>query len=281
MPLTPRREGHQRTTLEKCRAGFFLFAVHAMPVVAILRGTVLPDWITALVVHLTLAFLIASGLHRYFAHHAYRTGRVFQFLLAAGTCLSFTDPIGFAGKHRIHHRYSDTEDDVHNPEDGWWSCWVWSLADDGLSDGDVIAAAPDLARVPELMLLHRYFWVPGVSFAAILFAIGGFSLVAIGYVFALMCVLHLTSAVNYVCHRWGSRRYATDDASRNNIVVALLTHGEGWHNNHHHYPTSARAGFAWWEIDANYVAIRILAALGIVWEVREVPAHVRQRGGIS
>src|SRR4051794_13941654 len=126
MTLTPRRAGGKRTTLERYRSGAFLLAIHTIPIVAIVTGTVRADWITALAVHFALAFFIASGLHRYFAHHAYSTSRAFQFVLAVGSSLTFTDPIGFSGKHRIHHRYSDTEDDVHSPDEGWWSCWVWS-----------------------------------------------------------------------------------------------------------------------------------------------------------
>lgn len=277
MTLTPRRLGNRRTPVEVWRTAAFLVVLHAIPLVAILTGTTRADWIMFAVFYPGLGMLIGTGLHRYFAHHAFRTSRPFQFLLGLGTTLTFTDPIGFAGKHRIHHRYSDTEDDVHSPDDGWFSCWFWSLADDGLSDDDVIKAAPDLARVPELMLLHRWFWVPGITFALLTFAIGGFSMFAIGYVLAVVVVMNVSSAVNYVCHRWGSRRFATEDRSRNNAIVAALSWGEGWHNNHHFYPASARSGFAWWEIDFNWYLIRTLAALGIVWDVREYPESIRER----
>jgi len=276
MTLTPRREGHQRTRVEKVRTAVFLVVLHAMPFVAIATGTAPADWWLFAALYPGLGMLVGTGLHRYFAHHAFRTSRPFQFLLATGTCLTFSDPVGFAGKHRIHHRYSDTDDDVHSPSQGWFSCWFWSLADDGLSDDDVIRAAPDLAKCPELMLLHRWFWVPGVAFAAALFAIGGFSLVAIGYVLAIVVVMNVASAVNYVCHRWGTRRFETADRSRNNLLVAILSWGEGWHNNHHYYPASARSAYAWWEVDCNYYLIRGLAALGLVWDVRGYPEQVRQ-----
>ena len=277
MTLTPRRQGRHRSQGEKVRATVFIAVLHAMPVVAIVAGTTLRDWVTAAVMYAVLGMLVGTGLHRYFAHHSFRTSRPFQFLLGGATCLNFTDPIGFAGKHRIHHRYSDTEDDVHSPNQGWWSCWYWSLADDGLSDDDVVQATPDLARVPELMLLHRWFWVPGFLFAAAMFAAGGFSFLAIGYVLPVVTVLNASSAVNYVCHRWGTRRFETGDLSRNNLWIALVSWGEGWHNNHHFYPGSARSGFAWWEIDCNYYLIRLLAALGIVWDVRGYPEHAHRR----
>lgn len=267
-----------RTPFEKTVAAFFLLAVHTAPLVAIATGTTRADWITFAAVHVMLALLVGTGLHRYFAHHAFRTSRPFQLLLGAATCLTFTDPIGFAGKHRIHHRYSDTDDDVHTPHDGWWSCWLWSYASDGLTDRQVREAVPDLMRYPELALLHRVFWLPGLVFGAALFAWGGFARLAIGYALAVAVLLHFTSAVNYVCHRWGTRRFETGDDSRNNWLVALITWGEGWHNNHHYYPASARAGFYWWELDANYWLIRLLAAIGLVWDVREVPERVLREG---
>lgn len=277
MSLTPRRQGHRRTFGEKARAGAFLAVLHIVPLVAIVTGTTAADWWMFAVMYPGLGMFVATGLHRYFAHHAFRTSRVFQFLLGSASCLLFTDPIGFAGKHRIHHRYSDTEDDVHSPDQGWWTCWVWSLADDGLSDDDVIRATPDLARYPELMFIHRWFWVPGFAFAGFLVAAYGFSRMAIGYAFAILVVMHVSSAVNYVCHRWGTRRFETGDLSRNNLLVAILSWGEGWHNNHHFYPSSARAGLTWWEIDCNYYFIRLLEKLGIVWDVRTYPEHVHEQ----
>jgi stearoyl-CoA desaturase (delta-9 desaturase) len=277
MPVTPRHAGHRRTWLEQGRVAMFLVLIHAAPVVAILRGTTTADWLTFGFVYLAFALFLPTGLHRYFSHHAFRTSRAFQAVLALGTSLSFSDPIGFAGKHRIHHRYADTDDDVHTPVHGWWNCWIWSMADDGLSEDDVMRATRDLARFPELRLLHRCLLLPGVCFGAALFFIGGFPRLAIGYCLTLALVLHFSSAVNYVCHRWGTRRFATADRSRNNALVALLTWGEGWHNNHHFYPGAARAGFSSREIDLSYLFIRLLAALGLVWKVRAVPAHVFER----
>jgi len=259
----------------------FLLLAHALPIVAIVTGTTLTDWVTFGVVHVSLALLLGTGLHRYFAHHAFRTSRGFQAVLGTATCLTLTDPIGFAGKHRIHHRTSDTADDVHSPVHGWWQCWFWHLANDGITDEDVMRSAKDLARYPELVLLHRWFWVPAAFLGAAFYAWGGFSRLAIGYLLALALLLNLTSAVNYVCHRWGTRRYPTNDNSRNNLVVAVLTYGEGWHNNHHYYPGAARAGFFWWELDINYLLIRTLAVLRLVWNVREVPERVKRIGRLG
>ena len=277
MPLTPRPPVSVQPWWQTAKVVTFLVALHLLPLLAIVLGTSAADWWTFVGTHLTIAFFVASGLHRYFAHHAFRTSRAGQLVLAVGSCLAFTDPIGFAGKHRIHHRFSDTPGDPHSPNDGWFSCWVWSLADDHLTDEQVVDACPDLMRYAELRWLHRWYWVPGASVAGLFFLWGGFPRMAVGFALALILALHLTSAVNYACHRWGSRPFDTAEGSRNNVLVALITWGEGWHNNHHRYPTAARAGFRWWEIDVNYYVIKLLAALGLVWNVHEVPESLRHR----
>lgn len=252
----------------------FLGTIHVVPIIAIARGTTTAAWIIFAIVYLVLSMSVGVGLHRYFAHRSFKTSRAFQFLMAIGATLSFTDPIAFTGKHRLHHRHSDTEQDVHTPLQGFLHCWFGSLIDEGYSDEEVIARARDLLKFPELRLLHRFSYAPGLALAAIMFQLGGFVLLAIGYVAALALLLNLTSSVNYFCHLYGSRPYETRDDSRNNCWVSLLSFGEGWHNNHHFYPTSARAGFEWWQFDPVYWVIRVLEALGVVWQVRGVPARI-------
>lgn len=281
MPLAPRAPVSVKPWWQTARVLAFLAALHILPVAAVIRGTSPADWWTFAATHLIIAFFVASGLHRFFAHQAFRTSRAGQVVLAVGGCFAFTDPIGFAGKHRIHHRYSDSDGDPHSPNDGWFSCWIWSLADDHLTDEQVRAACPDLMRHAELRWLNRWYWLPGISLAAVYFAWGGLARLGIGFALALVVALHLTSAVNYACHRWGSRRFETAEGSRNNAIVALLTWGEGWHNNHHRYPAAARAGFHWWEIDVNYYVIKLLSLVGLVWDVHEVPARLRERGRAS
>jgi stearoyl-CoA desaturase (delta-9 desaturase) len=260
---------------ERWRNWLFIGALHALPVAAIVGGTTRADWLAFAVLYPASCVGIGMGLHRYFAHRSFRTSRAFQLALAVFAGTAFTDPIGFAGKHRLHHRHSDTPADVHSPGMGFWSCWFGSLVDDGCDETAVRAMTPDLARYPELVWLRRYFWVPGVAVGALTWCLGGFSMFAVAFCGSRVLMLNLASALNYFCHRLGTRRYATPDRSTNNVLVALLTFGEGWHNNHHHYPASARAGFFWWEIDPFYYAIRLLAWLGIVWDVREVPDRVR------
>jgi stearoyl-CoA desaturase (delta-9 desaturase) len=249
--------------------------LHAVPAVAVVRGTTAGDWVACLVFYVVAALGTGVGLHRYFAHHAFRTSRALQFVLAVLACTAFAEPIGFAGKHRLHHRHADSDADVHSPGQGFWFCWFGSLVDEGYRVEAVLETARDLTRYPELMWLRRWFFVPGVVLGAATWWLGGFSMFAVGFVLSRVLLLNLVSTVNFFCHLSGCRPYATADASTNNALVAVLTFGEGWHNNHHHYPGAARAGFRPWELDPVYYVIRLLAGLGLVWDVREVPAHIR------
>lgn len=221
-----------------------------------------------------LAVASTLGLHRYFAHKSFKTSREFQGFLALCAALSFGDPIGFTGKHRIHHKYSDQEQDVHSPRHGVWQCWIGNLVDFRHSEAEVMKHAKDLCRYPELVWLHEHKRVPGLLLSLIFFAVGGFSMLAIGYALTVISIIHLAGAVNYFCHCKGSRRYQTNDGSTNNWFIAILSLGEGWHNNHHYYQTSARAGFYWWEIDMLYWIICVLERLGLIWAVRRPPESV-------
>jgi len=269
------RFGAGRGWAERGRALFFLVLIHAAPAAALATGTRRADWIAFVVLYLLFALATGIGLHRYFAHAAFATSRPLQFMIGIVTCAMFVDPISFAGKHRLHHKYSDTPRDVHSPRDGFWFCWYGSLIDEGYSNEQVVSMAKDLCRYPELFWLHRNFMLPGLGLWTLIFAVGGFSMFAIGYCLSLALVTNLTSALNYFCHRWGYRRYATVDESMNNAVIAVLTLGEGWHNNHHYAPSSARAGHVWWEVDLLYWVIRLLARCGLVWNVRTFPSTHR------
>jgi stearoyl-CoA desaturase (delta-9 desaturase) len=270
-PWARRRSAPTRPRWLRYRDWTFIAALHAIPAVAIVPGTTATDWIALVVFYVVAAMGTGIGLHRYFSHHAFRTSRAFQFALGVLACTSFADPIGFAGKHRLHHRHADTDRDVHSPRQGFWRCWFASLVDDGYTERAIVAAARDLARYPELRWLRRWFFVPGVLLGTATWWLGGFSTFAIGFCLSRALLLNLVSMVNYFGHVAGRRRYATRDASTNNLIVALLSFGEGWHNNHHHSPTAARAGFVWWEVDPVYYAIRLLAALGLVWDVSPAP----------
>jgi stearoyl-CoA desaturase (delta-9 desaturase) len=220
-------------------------------------------------------FAITAGYHRYFAHKAYRTGRAFQLVLAAlGASAAQKGPLWWAGIHRRHHRYSDGPGDTHSPRDGIYYAhqgWVF----DPRWNATPLELIPDFARHPELRWLNRWHFVPVVALALLCLAVGGWSGLVWGFSISTTVLWHSTYCVNSVAHLFGTRRYDTPDTSRNNWWVALLTMGEGWHNNHHYYMACARQGFRWWEVDATYYALRALAALGLVWDLREPPAAVR------
>lgn len=273
------RPGRPRSWFEKGRAAFFIALIHVVPAIALVRGTHAIDWMIFAVLYPTFALSGTLVLHRYFAHQSFTTSRLFQGVMGFTACTMFLDPISFVGKHRLHHRYSDTSRDVHSPNDGFWFCWFGSLVDEGYADAEIVAAARDLARYPELRWLHANFLVPGLTAWAIVFAIGGFSSFAVGYCLSLALVQNQASLINYCCHRWGYRRFATKDQSRNNPVVAALTLGEGWHNNHHRFPRSARAGLTPWEIDPLYGLIRAMGALGLVWNIIVPEPDGRSRVG--
>ena len=219
-------------------------------------------------------FGITAGFHRYFAHRAYKTSRVMQFVLAWIGCMSLQKgPLWWAAGHRHHHKHSDEEEDLHSPvKHGlWWSHvgWVVSSKHDGLD----MEKIKDFSKYPELVVLDRFHWVPGLLLAIGCYAMDGMSGLVWAFLVSTVVLYHMTFLVNSACHLYGSRRYKTEDASRNNWWVAILTLGEGWHNNHHHYMSSANQGFFWWEIDISYYILRTMSAFGLVWDLRKPPAE--------
>jgi len=217
---------------------------------------------------------ITIGYHRYFAHKTFKTSRAFQFVLAFLSQTSAQRGIlWWAAHHRDHHRYSDTEKDVHSPMRGLlWSHVGWILSTE-YSEYDS-SRVKDLEKYPELRWLNKWHLVPPVALAVALFAIGGWSYLIWGFFVSTVLLWHGTFLVNSLNHLWGTRRYATTDTSRNNALIAVLTMGEGWHNNHHHYMASANQGFYWWEIDGSFYLIRAFQMLGLVWDVRTAPKKI-------
>jgi fatty-acid desaturase len=265
-------------TVRALRAAF-IAGLHAPALALPWLATTPAHWIAFAVAYVVILFALGGGLHRYFAHRAFRTSRAFQLVLALLAASCFGDPIGFAGRHRLHHRWSDTERDFHGPRRGLWFSWLGHLLEDGYSERALLAATRDLARYPELRWLHRWFFVPGLAAGGLIWLGGGFAMFAAAYCLPwCLLAVHGASAVNYVCHTRGRRRYATGDRSTNHPVLAVVLLGEGWHNNHHHYPGAARAGFFSGEVDGLYWMLRGLAHLGLVWNLREVPEHVRRSG---
>ena len=252
-----------------------LLILHAAFGVGVWRHPRPADWWLMVVMFAAMSFGCTVGLHRYFAHRSFRTSRVFQFVMALLAGAAFGDPVAFSARHRIHHAQSDTEHDVHSPNQGWLHCWFGTLLDYRLDEPQLRKLVPDLIAVPELRWLHRWFFVPGIATAGLTIWLGGITTFAVAYCGACLMIIHAGSAVNYFCHKAGSRPYDTADRSTNHLLVAVLSLGEGWHNNHHYYPAACRAGFKWWEVDVLYYEIRCLSWLGLVWDLHEVPDRVR------
>lgn len=247
---------------------------------------------TALFLYVVRMFFITGFYHRYFSHRTFRTSRAFQFLMGlAGTTAVQQGPIWWAAHHRHHHNHSDEPDDAHSPRRHgfWWAHMAWFLTRSGSRIRERFVR--DWLQYPELRTLDRLHVIPPVLLAAGLFLLGmrleevapglgtnGPQLLAWGFVVSTVLLYHGTYTINSLSHKFGTRRYDTGDDSRNNFLLALVTLGEGWHNNHHHYPAAARQGFLWWEIDLTYYGLRLLAALGLVRRLNPVPARVLAEG---
>jgi len=214
-------------------------------------------------------FAVTAGYHRYFSHRSYKLGRRAQFVMAALAQSSGQKGVlWWAAHHRQHHRHSDEEADVHSPwqRNFWWAHvgWVVSNEYDAFDERQIA----DFARFPELRWLDRYHWVPAVVFAALVLLIGGPAAFVWGFLVSTVLLYHATFCINSLAHVFGSRRFDTPDQSRNNWLLALLTFGEGWHNNHHFSMASCSQGFRWWELDITYGVLKVLSYLGIARDLR-------------
>jgi stearoyl-CoA desaturase (delta-9 desaturase) len=250
------------------------FAVHLAPLAAFFVVVTWQDWVLCAVLYLTRMFCITAGYHRYFSHRSYRMGRVAQFLMAfGGTTALQKGPLWWAGHHRLHHRFSDQDDDVHSPRDGfWWSHVGWILSTKYKSTD--LSTIKDFASFPELRLLERFQWVGPWMLAIACLLIGGWGGLLIGFFLSTVLLWHGTFLVNSMAHLVGRRRYATPDTSRNSMIIAVITGGEGWHNNHHYLPASCRQGFTWWEYDPTWYVLRGLAAIRVVRDLKDPPARL-------
>jgi fatty-acid desaturase len=212
---------------------------------------------------------ISMGYHRLHTHRGFRTYRWFEYVLAVcGTLTLEGGPIFWVATHRLHHQHSDQPEDPHTPRvSGFWAHLGWIIFGEASHNNTARMSryAPDLAKDPFYRWLTTYHWVPLTVLGFALLAIGGWGMVNWGIFLRVVVGLHSTWLINSATHMWGSRRFATDDDSRNTWWVALFTFGEGWHNNHHAHPTSARHGLAWYEFDWTWLSLRLLEALGLVW----------------
>jgi len=240
-------------------------------------------------------FAVSAGYHRYFSHRSFKTNRVFQFILAFAGCLSNQKgPLWWAAHHRYHHSHADREDDIHSPgQHGfWWAhCfWIFSLRYRN-ADQRLVA---NFTKYPELQLLDKFYGLPPLIAAALFFVLGvilqrrrpelgtsGLQMLTWGFFVSTVLVHHAIYSANSIAHSLGSRRFNSADTSRNNLIVALLTFGDGWHNNHHYYQRSARHGFYWWEIDFTHYILKGLSYLGIVWDLHTPPERIYARASLE
>ena len=251
--------------------------------------------LAALGLYLVRMFAITGFYHRYFSHKAFKTNRFWQFVFAVlGNSSVQRGPIWWAAHHRHHHRYTDLENDVHSPlrHGFWWSHigWMTSRANFPTPKKYV----KEWLKYPELCWLNRFDTVVPIILAVVLFTAGeilaayvpdlgtnGFQMLIWGFFISSVVLLHATVTINSFDHMYGSRRYNTPDTSRNNPLLAVLTLGEGWHNNHHHYAVTARQGFFWWEFDMTYYLLVIFAWLGIVHDLRPLPERIKNSNRIE
>src|SRR5882724_1226758 len=260
----------------------FLF-MHLACLLVIWTGVSAVAVVTCLALYVIRMFAITAGFHRLFAHRTYKTSRVFQFVMAfMGTASYQKGPLWWSAHHRRHHLYSDTASDLHSPisHSVWRSQFGWFLRRD--SQVTHVKLIPNLIKFRDLRLLDRFYSVPPILLAVAAFLFGsilqryapasgtsGWQMLVWGFFISTVLLYHGTFSVNSIAHIFGSRRFETGDNSRNNLFVALITLGEGWHNNHHYYPATERQGIYWWEIDVSHYSLKVLSWLGIVWGLRK------------
>ncbi len=264
------------------------WGVHLACLLVIWAGWSWTAVITCAALYFVRMFAITGAYHRYFSHRTYKTSRPVQFILALiGTSAVQKGPLWWAAHHRHHHRYADTEQDIHPPsvKGFWWAHVGWILAPDYMATK--FDAIRDFAKFPELRFLNQYHILTPVGMGVLLFVIGwildvhapalktsGIQMFVWGFCISTTLLYHGTFTINSLSHVLGSRRFETKDTSRNNFALSLVTLGEGWHNNHHRYPASERQGFYWWEIDVTHYILKGMSWCGLVWDLREPPKRI-------
>lgn len=237
-------------------------------------------------------FAVTGFYHRYFSHRTFRTSRFMQFVFAVwGATAVQRGPLWWAYHHRHHHRHSDEASDAHSPHvhGFWWSHigWITSRRNFPTDYNEV----RDLARFPELVFLNRFDTLVPLLFAGGIWGVGWglqtwfpqlgtgpWQMLVWGFFISTTALFHGTACINSLAHVLGRRRYETDDDSRNSLLLAIITLGEGWHNNHHRYQAATRNGFYWWEIDPTYYGLKVLSWLGLIRGLKRVPEQVLEEG---
>jgi stearoyl-CoA desaturase (delta-9 desaturase) len=264
--------------------------IHVLAVSAFFYPVTLYCVLLAVASYSLRMFTITAFYHRYFSHRSFKTGRVVQFIGAFIACSSGQrGPLWWAAHHRRHHRHSDTDQDIHSPhaKGVFWSHTLWFMTDYAVPT--LLKEIPDWLKFPELRFINRFDWIPVLVLGYGCFLLGswdwfysvtglnGLSTFIWGFLVPTVFLYHATFAVNSISHLFGKKRFDTGDESRNNSLVAFLTFGEGWHNNHHFFPGSARQGFFPGEIDITYYVLKLMSFLGLVHDLRPVPSWVKEK----
>jgi stearoyl-CoA desaturase (delta-9 desaturase) len=264
--------------------------IHVLAVSAFFYPVTLYCVLLAVASYSLRMFTITAFYHRYFSHRSFKTGRVVQFIGAFIACSSGQrGPLWWAAHHRRHHRHSDTDQDIHSPhaKGVFWSHTLWFMTDYAVPT--LLKEIPDWLKFPELRFINRFDWIPVLVLGYGCYLLGswdwfysvtglnGLSTFIWGFLVPTVFLYHATFAVNSISHLFGKKRFDTGDESRNNSLVAFLTFGEGWHNNHHFFPGSARQGFFPGEIDITYYVLKLMSFLGLVHDLRPVPAWVKEK----
>jgi stearoyl-CoA desaturase (delta-9 desaturase) len=277
--------------------------LRTLPFIALNLSCLLVIWVgfswvaasVALGLYFLRVFSIGAFYHRYFSHRTFKTNRFWQMIFAIlGLSAAQRGPLWWAAHHRQHHLCADQESDAHSPlhHGFWWSHLGWFMSKKNYYYNP--ERIKDFSKFPELVFLDRFDNVVPLLLGVLLFLVGvllqhfkptlgtsGLQMVVWGFSISTVAVFHTTVSINSLSHQFGKRRYHTGDTSRNNIFLAILTLGEGWHNNHHHYPAAARQGFLWWEIDITYYLLKLLEKIGIIWDVRDVPHSILRKNLIT
>jgi stearoyl-CoA desaturase (delta-9 desaturase) len=249
-----------------------LVVFHVLAIVALFQFSWTNLAVAAFLYWVAVGLGISMGYHRLHTHRGFKTPKAFEYFLAlCGTLTLEGGPLFWVAIHRQHHQHSDQALDPHTPRvSGFWSHLGWVIFGDAQHNDTAIMAryAPDLGRDAFYQWLNTYHWVPLTTVGLLLLAVGGWPMVNWAIFLRVVVGLHSTWLVNSATHMWGSRRFVTKDDSKNSWWVALLTFGEGWHNNHHAHPVSARHGLAWYEFDPTWIELKLLSAIGLVWDVK-------------
>ncbi|MFY0625100.1 MAG: acyl-CoA desaturase [Reichenbachiella sp.] len=275
----------------KLKTEISFIILHLLPLAAFYTGATFFDWMVCIFLYFFRMFWITGGYHRYFAHRSYKTSRVFQFIIAFMAQTSVQKgALWWASHHRVHHRTSDTPADPHSMKlyGFWYSHIGWIIGPDFKeTDYKIIA---DYSKYPELVWLNKNHLFPPFVLALAVLALGGIvnggsimamfstagvSCLLVGFFLSTVILFHGTFSINSIMHKFGNQRYESNDESKNSLVLALVTLGEGWHNNHHYYEVAARQGFFWWEIDITWYILKTLSFFGIVWDMKDVPRHIK------